>query len=159
MDEALQERIAGFVSEQFAGAYDIYDINLRRDHRRLVLTVTIDAAQPIGIEDCEKVSRALSQWLDAHDPIPGRYVLEVSSPGVERVLRRPVDFQRSVGRLVRWTLKPSSAGGPKEVFSARLQEVWPDRVRVAETAALRELPLDQVLEARTVLEFPRKRRG
>lgn len=59
----------------------------------------------VGIEDCEKASRELSAWLDVEDPIPGHYVLEVSSPGIDRPLFTAEQFERSVGQEVKVLLK------------------------------------------------------
>ncbi len=55
---------------------------------------------PVTVGDCARVSRALESWLDEHDEIPERYVLEVSSPGIERPLTRPRDWERFVGEPV-----------------------------------------------------------
>ncbi len=55
---------------------------------------------PVTVDDCARVSRALESWLDEHDEIPERYVLEVSSPGIERPLTRARDWERFVGEPV-----------------------------------------------------------
>ena len=55
---------------------------------------------PVTVDDCARVSRALEGWLDEHDEVPERYVLEVSSPGVERPLTRLKDWERFVGEPV-----------------------------------------------------------
>ena len=55
---------------------------------------------PVTVDDCARVSRALEGWLDEHDEIPERYVLEVSSPGIERPLTRARDWERFVGEPV-----------------------------------------------------------
>lgn len=155
----LLAEIEAFVLSHFGGAYDIYEIRFERLQRRTVLAVAIDSAAGVGVDDCERVSRALSRFLDERDPIPGRYVLEVSSPGAERVLKRPVDFERNLGRLVRWTTRSGADGSEKKVFEARLHEIGAHSVRVVGTDGMCELPLGDVLEARVVLEFPRKGRG
>ena len=54
----------------------------------------------VGIEDCERVSREVSALMDVHDPIPSAYTLEVSTPGLDRVLRTPEHFRRFVGERV-----------------------------------------------------------
>ena len=64
----------------------------------------------IGVEDCEKVSRELSTLLDAEDPIPQAYALEVSSPGVDRILRTAEHFKRFVGERVHVELKTAREG-------------------------------------------------
>lgn len=64
-----------------------------------------DEAQGVGIEDCEAVSREVSAQLDVEDPITGNYTLEVSSPGVDRMLFVPAHFQRFIGEQAKVTLK------------------------------------------------------
>lgn len=67
---------------------------------RTVVRVFIDKPGGIGIGDCEQVHLSLGHALDVEDPIPHAYMLEVSSPGLDRPLRRREDFLRSVGKLV-----------------------------------------------------------
>ena len=64
-----------------------------------------DEGQGVGIEDCEAVSREVSAQLDVEDPITGNYTLEVSSPGVDRLLFTPAHFQRFLGEQAKVTLK------------------------------------------------------
>jgi len=71
----------------------IWDIEFARRGADNVLTVTIDSEEGIGIEDCEKVTRAIDPILDEADPIDCSYSLEVSSPGVERSLSMPWHFE------------------------------------------------------------------
>jgi len=65
------------------------------------LCLYIDKPGGVTISDCEALSRDLSDLLDAYDPIPQSYILEVSSPGVERPLTRESDFQRFQGEMVK----------------------------------------------------------
>ncbi len=66
-----------------------------------LLRLFIDTQVGIGLEDCERVSRQVSGLLDVEEPIPGNYTLEVSSPGLDRKLVRPADFDRFVGHRVK----------------------------------------------------------
>ena len=70
-----------------------------------LLRIYIDAAKGIDVEDCERVSRAVSALLDEADPIPGEYTLEVSSPGLDRVLCTPTHFARFVGARISVEMK------------------------------------------------------
>ncbi len=151
------DQVRKFVESNFAGKYDVYDVVFRSGKRRCTLEVKIDSPTGVMVSDCEAVSRALSKHLDEVDVIHLPYNLEVSSPGAERRLLRAVDYERQVGRLIRWVLKPQQEG-PKEVFQARLQEFNPPIVRVSTDKELREFPLSRVDEARVVLEFPRKKK-
>ena len=65
------------------------------------LCIYIDKPNGVTIADCEAVSRDISGLLDAYDPIPQSYILEVSSPGVERSLTRERDFRRFEGKMVK----------------------------------------------------------
>jgi len=76
--------------------YELWELEFTG--RNGVLRIYIDAPDGIDVDDCETVSRAVSDRLDEADPIPGEYTLEVSSPGLDRVLRRPDHFQRFIGQ-------------------------------------------------------------
>lgn len=156
--EGVLEKVRAFIESTFEGRYEIYDLQFKTIDKRLYLQVFLDSPNGICIQDCETVSRGLSKYLDEHDLIHRRYLLEVSSPGVERVFKRPVDFERHIGALVKWTMKPDGELG-REVFKARLQVFTPERITVLADEGQREFPLDAVEQARAVLEFPRKARG
>jgi len=99
------ERIANTVVQ--AAGLELFDVELKGSGRSHYLRVYIDRpgkpavpdqAEGVTLEDCENVSREMSALLDAEDPIPGTYSLEVSSPGVERPLKRWKDWERFVGQ-------------------------------------------------------------
>ena len=91
------EKVQAFIMDSFSELYEIYDITYKPINRKMVLEVIIDSPSGIKVEDCEKVSRALSEHLDETDLIHRTYTLEVSSPGVERILKRKVDYERHIG--------------------------------------------------------------
>lgn len=147
--------VRSFIEQTFAGRYDLYDVSLKQINRQLTLEVKIDSESGIKVEDCETVSRALEEYLEEADLIHHQYTLEVSSPGVERLLKRPVDYTRQLGRLVRWHLRPEGDAS-KEVFDGRLQAFEEDKAIVLTETGTREIPLSRVREARVVFEFPAK---
>jgi ribosome maturation factor RimP len=155
----VKAKVRSFVESAFAETYEVFDVTLKPVQGRLVLEVTIDAPGGIHVHDCETVSRALDAFLDEQDLIHRQFTLEVSSPGAERFLKRQVDFERHVGRLVRWVLL-ATPEGPKQAFQGRLLEFTPTRIVVQGEKGLREFPLDRVETAQAVLEFPpRLKRG
>ncbi len=83
---------------------EVVDVELQKG-RRSLLRVFIDKPQGITHHDCEIVSTQLSAILDVEDLVPGSYTLEVSSPGVERRLHKPSDYERFTGKKVRLVLK------------------------------------------------------
>ncbi len=151
--EHITTEVRRFVEASFS--YEVYDVTFKQVNRRMVLEVMIDTPDGVTVEDCEKVSRALSDYLDETDLIHRAFTLEVSSPGVERVFKRLVDYERHVGKLVKWTLYDEEKG-QKEVFRARLTEFSPEKIVVRSEKGLREFPLKLVKEAQAVFEFPAK---
>jgi ribosome maturation factor RimP len=79
---------------------DVYDIEQRGGTLRITLDTPADAPGGVTLDVLALASRLMSKELDQHDPIPSRYTLEVTSPGVERALRVPEHFQRAVGNPV-----------------------------------------------------------
>ena len=93
------------------------------------LRVYIDATErEVGIDDCEAASRELSATLDVEDPIPGHYVLEVSSPGIDRPLFTAEHFARFVGEEVKVVLK--SPINNRRRLRGRIVEAAPERIVV-----------------------------
>jgi len=80
--------------------YELWELEYSPGRGAGFLRLYIDAPDGITLDDCERVSRAVSEVLDAQDPIPGQYTLEVSSPGVERPLSGPAQFARYLGETV-----------------------------------------------------------
>ena len=105
MGDTLTEGIAAQALPILQGlGYDLVDLELAKEGGDWFLRFFIEfPAQdlPIGIDDCERASAALSDWLDEADPIPHAYFLEVSSPGIERPLKKESDFVRFRGQPVR----------------------------------------------------------
>jgi ribosome maturation factor RimP len=79
---------------------EIVDVELTGDARRPVLRVLVERENGAGIEDCARLSEALSRELDLYDLPIERYTLEVASPGLDRALRKPAEFVRFAGRTV-----------------------------------------------------------
>ena len=104
------------------------DVELKGSNSNLLLRVYIDKPGGVSHADCALVSEQLSAMLDVEDLVPGRYVLEVSSPGLDRKLTKPSDFTYFVGRRARLVLK--EAVGEQKVLEGRLAGFENGRVRV-----------------------------
>ncbi|MDD4511411.1 MAG: ribosome maturation factor RimP [Oscillospiraceae bacterium] len=78
----------------------IWDVEYIKEAGAYFLRIYIDHPDGITIDQCESVSRAMSDWLDEADPIADSYTLEVSSPGADRILKRPSDFALFLGSEV-----------------------------------------------------------
>jgi len=80
---------------------EVVSADLLGSGKRLLLRVVVDKTGGVTVGDCEKMSRGLEALLDVEDPIKGSYVLEVSSPGLDRPLVTQRDFEKNIGRLAR----------------------------------------------------------
>jgi ribosome maturation factor RimP len=105
--------------------------------------------QPMAVEDCAEISRNLSALLDVEDPLPGSYMLEVSSPGIDRPLIKPADYERFAGFEARLETKTPIKG--RKRFRGRLMGLAGDRVRLVEEGAELSLPLEQINKAKLLL--------
>ncbi len=83
-----------------ANRFELVDVEYVKEGTNFYLRSYIDKPGGITIDDCEKVSRALSEALDREDFIPEAYIMEVSSPGLGRPLKKPKDYERSIGKDV-----------------------------------------------------------
>ena len=83
-----------------ANDFELVDVEYVKEGSNWFLRVYIDKDGGITVDDCELISRALSDLLDENDFIPDAYILEVSSPGLGRQLKKEKDFKRSIGELV-----------------------------------------------------------
>ena len=97
----LRDTLAALVRPLVEGlGYELWELEYLPGRGNGVLRLYIDAEAGITLDDCERVSRAVSELLDVEDPVPGQYRLEVSSPGLERPLRTVAQFTRYVGETV-----------------------------------------------------------
>jgi len=85
--------------------YELTDLVVRLSGKGGLLQLTIDKPDGIDLDDCEKVSHAVSALLDVEDPVPGEYNLEVSSPGLDRKLTKVEHFQRFEGETLKVTMR------------------------------------------------------
>lgn len=81
--------------------YELYDVQYVKEGKEYYLRITIDAPKGISIEDCEKVNGAIDEPLDRMNEIKESYFLEVSSPGIERILRKDWHYERQIGNEIK----------------------------------------------------------
>ena len=98
LQEAVEELIVSYLKNQ---GVDLVDLQLSGSPRNRTLRIDVDRADGITVGECARLSRGIADVLDTHDPISGRYVLEVSSPGLDRPLKSDRDYTRAVGRAVK----------------------------------------------------------
>ncbi len=125
---------------------EIVDVEYVKGGGGMILRITIDKEGGVTIDDCADFSRTVSDILDATDPIPGPYNLEVSSPGINRPLKRPEDFNRFSGeRVVVETGVPLEG---RRRFKGRLLGLAGEKVRVECHDGIHEIPRGSIRKAR-----------
>jgi len=146
MNETVTERVWE-IAEPLATheGMEVVDVEFHRESRGMVLRVYLDRAGGVSLDDLTRVSRQLGDLLDVHDAVPGTYSLEVSSPGINRRLRRPDHFQRYVGKRVRVRTAHPIAG--RRNFVGTLQAVQPDAVVIGETHSAETIPFADIAQA------------
>jgi ribosome maturation factor RimP len=131
---------------------EVVDVEWKVGKQRL-LRVYIDKPEGISHRDCEAVSNQLSVILDVEDLVPGAagYTLEVSSPGLDRKLTKPAEFERFAGRLARIsTVEPVEN---QKFFEGRLAGIADGKVQIEVNGRVIALPLEGIRKANLVVEF------
>ena len=130
--------------------YELVRVMLR-GRERPTLEIMAERADraSITVEDCAEISRAVSALLDMEDPLPGSYVLEVTSPGIDRPLVRPDDFARFAGFEAR--IETAAPIDGRRRFKGRLIGVEGDEVRIEVDGTSVPVPLASIKQAKLVL--------
>ncbi len=140
--QELAERVAA------GHGVEVLELRLRGQGRSRVLSVVLDADQPVEADVVEQVSKALSHALDDDDPISGSYVLEVTTPGLDRPLHSGRDFRRQAGHEVRITRAAGAASVQGVVVGVDDQAVTLE----VDGAKVR-IPLSEVVRGKVVLPW------
>ena len=149
MVSRLAELIQPYLSAQGA---ELVDLQYGRPRRgRGILRLFVDRPGGITLEEITRISRVVGDLLEVHDLIPGSYTLEVSSPGLTRALKKPQDYQRYVGRLVRVTTRTPWEGS--QVHCGILQGLQEDQVCLKEGENLLCIPLSEIARARLEIDL------
>ena len=130
--------------------YELADLEVRLGGKGGLVRVFIDKPEGIGLEDCEKVSLAVSALLDVEDPVPGNYSLEVSSPGLDRKLTKVEHFQRFEGEIVKVQMRFPIEG--RRRFRGTLVSSNDENIVVEVDGESHSLPLKTIDTARLVPE-------
>ena len=127
---------------------DLYDLEFAKG----TLNVTVNKAGGVDLESLTKANRAVSEWLDLNDPIPGRFTLDVSSPGLERRLRTEVHFRSALGEVV--TLREQREGQPTRRLEGTLTGVDETTVTLVDKSVGEvRVAIGAIERARTVFQW------
>ena len=132
--------------------YEVSDLEIKLGGKSGVVRIFIDHADGIGLADCERVSLAVSALLDVEDPLPGKYNLEVSSPGLDRKLTKVAHFQRFTGETLKVHMRLPIAG--RKRFRGTLVSSDDENIVVEVDGESHTLPMATIDTARLVPEAP-----
>lgn len=147
--ERVEALIAPCVS---ALGYRIWDVEYVKEGAEWYLRITIDSDDGIGIDDCERVSHAIAPIIDEADPIEDFYYLEVSSPGIERVLRKPAHFSSAIGSEVELRLYAPDER-KRKAYTGTLTAYDGKNVIVCCGEETYVLPCEKISKAQTIYDF------
>ncbi|MCI0411543.1 ribosome maturation factor RimP [bacterium] len=137
---------------------DLVDIEFKPGRNRSLLRIYIDKEGGVTLNDCENVSRQLGAVLDVKDLLKSAYVLEVSSPGLDRPLQTDRDYRRAIGRILKLSLMDEQ--GKMESVTGKLLETTEEEVILEEGGRPRNIPRSMVKRAvqDVILGQPKKNR-
>lgn len=139
---SIEERVESLIKTKIEEiGYELYDVEYAKEGKNYFLRVFIDKPEGIDLNDCEKVNDAINDLLDEADYIREQYFLEVSSPGIERVLKKDKHLERNIGNEVAIKLFQKDENGKKEYQgilksfdseNIELEEIKVERKRIAQ---------------------------
>ncbi|MCP3178116.1 ribosome maturation factor [Desulfuromonas sp. KJ2020] len=139
---------------------EMVDVEFKREGRDWFLRFFIDKEGGVTLDDCADFSREIGAVLEIEDVIDVAYRLEVSSPGLDRPLKKPQDYERYRGRLVKVKtyekLDPDGRGHERKTFEGELLGLEEGRVRIRQTdkkGGIVEIGLDAIAKANLEIEF------
>lgn len=157
MSEDLERLLAEEIRQ---AGFELYSWQLRPGSRRRVLQVVLYAETGVGLDDCARVSRRLGAAIEAADAVAGSYVLEVSSPGLDRPLLQRRHFELALGERVRVTRGEAELpAGENPVLEGVLCAVDAEGIRLEAAAGTLALPWTAIGKARVLPDLgPRRER-
>jgi ribosome maturation factor RimP len=123
--EQIKEQILPLLTEQDV---ELVDLMINRGRARSILRLLVDKSEGITLDECARLNQEIGQLIERENIIQEGYVLEVSSPGLDRPLKSMRDFQRSLGKLVKFVLHQSIKG--QNVWVGFVDEVDQENVLI-----------------------------
>ncbi|MDO8603696.1 MAG: ribosome maturation factor RimP [Candidatus Omnitrophota bacterium] len=149
MMDKIKEIIEPILQEE---RIELVEIIFKKEAGRQVLRLLVDKDGGIRMADCVKLNEKISQVLDQADIIQESYVIEVASPGIDRLFKTRRDYERAMGRLVRVTLAERILD--KKEYVARLEDVSDTGVKIeVKKKGIIDIPFEKIVRAREEIEF------
>lgn len=126
----IEEKVENLIKDKIENiGYELYDVLYLKEGKNYILRIVIDNENGISLEDCEKVNNEITDILDEADYIKEQYYLEVSSPGIERILRKDWQLKKNIDNKVQVSLFKKDENGFKEYIGI-LKQVEDDYLKI-----------------------------
>jgi ribosome maturation factor RimP len=152
MFEELCDQIAGKIAPIIdERKFEIIGLSVQRRGRVIAVSLLIDHIDGrINLDECAEINRYLLDWVDQENIIPGEYIVEVSSPGVDRPLQSRRDYERAVGGNIRFYLSAEVQG--KKEYAGEIILVQEQAVMINTGKGAVTLPIDKIHKAIPILD-------
>ena len=145
----IEERVEELIKDKIENiGYSLYDVEYAKEGPNYYLRIFIDSENGIDLDDCEKVSNEINEKLDEADYIKEQYFLEVSSPGIERILRKDRHLEQNIGKQVEAKLFKKDENGSKN-YIGELKKFDEETVTIDEIKIERK----NIAQLKTVYEW------
>ena len=148
----IEEKVENLIKKNIEDiGYELYDVIYLKEGKNYTLRIVIDNEKGISLEDCEKVNNEITDILDEADYIKEQYFLEVSSPGIERVLRKDWQLKKYLENKVQINLFKKDENGFKE-YVGILKEVKDETLKIDQDGTEYEVQRKNIAQVKTIYE-------
>jgi ribosome maturation factor RimP len=152
MSKSVSETISRIIEPSIDNmGLELVEVEFKKEQGQWILRVYIDREGGVRLQDCEKVSREIEPLLDVEDPVIHSFTLEVSSPGLQRPLKRISDFQRFQGKLAKIKLYTPIESEKK--FCAHILRVEGDQIILDREGKILQVPFANIAKANLEIEW------
>lgn len=150
---SIEERVETLIKPKIEEiGYELYDVEYSKEGKSYYLRIFIDKPQGIDLQDCETVSNAINDLLDQADYIKEQYFLEVSSPGIEKVLRKDKHLQQNIGEKVAVKLFRKDENSKKE-YQGKLKDFNQEKIIIENEEKDVEIERKNVAQIKTIYDW------
>lgn len=148
----IEEKVESLIKPKIEKiGYELYDVLYLKEGKNYTLRVVIDNSSGISLDDCEKVNNEITDLLDEADYIKDQYFLEVSSPGIERLLRKDWQLKKYIGAKILVNLFKKDDNGFKEYIGI-LKQVEDEYLRIEQENKEYKLERKNISQVKTIFE-------
>lgn len=149
----IEGKIENLIQEKIEKiGYELYDVEYAKEGKNYFLRIFIDQEKGIDLEDCEKVNHEINDLLDEANYIKDPYFLEVSSPGIERVLRKEKHLQQNKGKKIEIKKFKKDENGKKE-HQGILKDFDEQWITIEEETEMKKIERKNIAQIKTIYEW------